>query len=42
MSCFNEIKNQFEKIIKVFQSYNAKMYFLVELSSILSWQGISH
>lgn len=29
---FNEIKTQFEKLIKIFQSDNAKEYFFVELS----------
>nr|KYP40915.1 Retrovirus-related Pol polyprotein from transposon TNT 1-94 [Cajanus cajan] len=36
MSFFNEIKNQFGRIIKIFRSDNAKEYFSSELSSFLS------
>jgi len=42
MSFFNEIKNQFGKIIKIFRSDNAKKYFSSKLSSFLSFQGILH
>jgi len=39
---FNEFKNQFGKIIKIFQSYNTKNYFYIEFSSFLSLQSILH
>nr|KYP46624.1 Retrovirus-related Pol polyprotein from transposon TNT 1-94 [Cajanus cajan] len=42
MSFFNEIKNQFGRLIKIFQSDNAKEYFSSELSSFLSSQGVLH
>uniref|UniRef100_A0A151UGL4 Retrovirus-related Pol polyprotein from transposon TNT 1-94 n=1 Tax=Cajanus cajan TaxID=3821 RepID=A0A151UGL4_CAJCA len=42
MSFFNEIKNQFGRIIKIFRSDNAKEYFSSELSSFLSSQGVLH
>nr|KYP77156.1 Retrovirus-related Pol polyprotein from transposon TNT 1-94 [Cajanus cajan] len=44
ISFFNEIRNQFGKIIKIFRSDNAKEYFSTstELSSFLSSQGILH
>ena len=42
MSFFNEIKNQFGKIIKILRSDNAKEYFSSKLSSFLSSQGILH
>ena len=42
MSFFNEIKNQFGKIIKILRSDNAKEYFSSKLSSFLSFQGILH
>nr|KYP63600.1 Retrovirus-related Pol polyprotein from transposon TNT 1-94 [Cajanus cajan] len=42
MSFFNEIKNQFGRLIKIFRSDNAKEYFSSELSSFLSSQGVLH
>ena len=39
---FNEIKNQFGKVIKILPSDNAKEYFSSTLSSFLSLQGILH
>ena len=42
MSFFKEIENQFEKIIKIFRSDNAKEYFSHDLSSFLSSKGILH
>lgn len=34
MAFFNEIKSQFQILIKVFKSDNAKKYFSVQLSSL--------
>nr|KYP52064.1 Retrovirus-related Pol polyprotein from transposon TNT 1-94 [Cajanus cajan] len=39
---FNEIKNQFGRIIKIFRSDNAKEYFSSELSFFLPSQGVLH
>jgi len=41
-SFFNEIKNQFSKVIKILRSDNAKEYFLFSFSNVLSSHGILH
>jgi len=42
LSFFNEIKNQFDKVIDVLRSENAKEYFSSNLYTLLSSHGILH